>query len=271
MVAAGDRQALTSAVEALALPEVASRFQASRAPGALTDVRPGGSGQRAGPDLDVIRFADQLLTRGLAPCLHEIDSLRKRGIADETICLEWLAPAARLLGVLWERDERGFDEITLAVARIESLVLELRLEAPATPLIIQPTCNSAIVSPMPGSDHTLGPLIVSEFLCAAGWQVRLVQRPRAAELLRRIHDDWTDLLAISIQLDSEVTAAATLIARLRRTSVNTNIKVMVGGSRMLANPGLLGLIGADFMATDARDAIERAACLIGSRGPYGFN
>jgi methanogenic corrinoid protein MtbC1 len=124
---------------------------------------------------------------------------------------------------------------------------------------------------MPGSDHTLGPLIVSEFLQAAGWQVRLVQRPRVAELLRRIHDDWTDLLAISIQLDSEVTAATTLIARLRRTSINTNVKVMVGGSRMLANPGLAALIGADFMATDARDAVERSACLVGAPARYACN
>jgi MerR family transcriptional regulator, light-induced transcriptional regulator len=267
-IGAGDRLALVSAVESLALPEVARRFGAARLPSFV----PENAGDRPDPDVDVVRFADQLLTQGLGPCLREIDGLRRRGIADETICLEWLAPAARHLGGLWEQDQYGFHEITVAVARIESLVLDLRFDSPVVrPSILVPASCSAMVSPMPGSDHTLGPLIVSEFLAAAGWAVRLVQRPRAAELLRRIHDDWTDMLAISIQLDSEVSAATALIARLRRSSVNTRVKVMAGGSRMLANPGLVAVIGADFMATDARDAIERAAYLIGSPGRTVYN
>jgi hypothetical protein len=47
------------------------------------------------------------------------------GTAGDRICLGLMAPAARRLGELWERDECNFEELIGGLSRIESMLQEV--------------------------------------------------------------------------------------------------------------------------------------------------
>jgi methanogenic corrinoid protein MtbC1 len=79
----------------------------------------------AAPGIDTINeFARLLLQQEGSPAAALIEKIYPQGTAAAQICLGLMAPAARRLGELWERDECNFEELTAGLRRIESLLCE---------------------------------------------------------------------------------------------------------------------------------------------------
>jgi methanogenic corrinoid protein MtbC1 len=51
-----------------------------------------------------------------------VDDLLEAGVSVEDVCLDHLAPAARCLGEWWENDRLPFTDVTMATARIQSML-----------------------------------------------------------------------------------------------------------------------------------------------------
>ena len=84
------------------------------------------SGKRArpiSPD-DASRFAILPLRLEAAGLLEEVDSFIAEGTSVETICLDLLAPAARILGEMWDRDECDFIDVRLGLWRLQEVMRE---------------------------------------------------------------------------------------------------------------------------------------------------
>jgi len=211
---------------------------------------------------DVAHFTGMILDEDSEGCESFVGRLRERGAGLEHIYLDLLAPTARRLGVMWENDECDFAQVTLGLWRLQNLVFDLSPLLPA-PWVDRPAGpRRAMLAAAPGSQHTLGLLMVSEFFRRAGWEVWSEPCAGAKDLVTAARDAWFDVIGLSIGGEAQVPQLAAVVADLRRASQNRCVGVMVGGPILLLRPELLATVGADFTAADARIAVEAAESFV---------
>jgi methanogenic corrinoid protein MtbC1 len=249
-------------------------------PRLVTDARselllaPDGQGpdpMRPNPD-DVGMLAELLLREDIDACERFVERFEQAGYAPERIMLELLAPAARHLGSQWEADTCQFTEVTIGLGRLQSMVFGIgrdRADADmdtAAPLGSASAGRRALLLAMPGSHHTLGVLMLSEFFRRGGWDVSDEACDDVSELCAVVKDHWFDLVGLSASTDAHVKLLPSVILALRRQSRNPGLVVMVGGPSFAQDPSMAQGVGADFTASDAPSAVERAAEWMDLRG-----
>jgi MerR family transcriptional regulator, light-induced transcriptional regulator len=74
---------------------------------------------------DLQEFSRLLLAHDAAVASAFLQILRDRGMPDVHVCLRLLAPAARLLGELWEQGVCDSGQLTLGLVRIHALLQEI--------------------------------------------------------------------------------------------------------------------------------------------------
>jgi methanogenic corrinoid protein MtbC1 len=215
-------------------------------------------GSTPGP-ADVETFTSLLLQDDESVCEDFIAALRNRPVAMESIFLDLFSPSARRLGQLWNDDLCDFTQVTLGLWRIQKMVYELSSSVPAH---LGESTRSAPLRAMlvaaPGSQHTLGLTMVCEFFRRAGWDVYSEPCANAHELTELARHGWFDVIGVSASVDDQVEPLETFISDLRTASRNRSVGMMVGGPLFLNNASLVGAVGADFTACDARQAVEMA-------------
>mgnify|MGYP006189690253 CR=1 FL=1 len=134
---------------------------------------------------DASAFAVLPLRLEAANLLEEVDAFIAEGSSVETICLDLLAPAARMLGEMWERDECDFIDVTMGLWRLQEVMREIAARSPADlPSLKVP--RSALFSPMPGDQHNFGTLMIEEVFARGGWRSEALVKPERRQLLDRI-------------------------------------------------------------------------------------
>ena len=194
-----------------------------------------------------------------------VADLREREVALERVYLGLIAPAARRLGVMWEEDKCDFAQVTLGLWRLQNLVFDLSPQLPSAWTARPEQPRRALLAAAPGSQHTLGLLMVSEFFRRAGWDVWSDPCASEGDLAALMRSEWFDLVGLSIGADLHLQPVRSVIFALRRASRNPHVGVMVGGPLLLDRPQLVSEVGADFTAADARQAVERADAFVAMR------
>jgi len=210
---------------------------------------------------DVHMLAELLLREDFDACERFVERFQQAGYSAEHVMLELLTPAARLLGDRWVADSCNFTEVTIGLGRLQSMVFDMgRQERPDSLEAAAPTAGRrALLLAMPGSHHTLGVLMLSEFFRRGGWDVSDEACDELGELRAIVRDHWFDLIGLSASTEAHLEALPSVILALRRHSRNPGIVVMVGGPSFVNNPDLAIGVGADFTAADARSAVDEAA------------
>ena len=206
---------------------------------------------------EISNFAE--LCTGLdeeAPNLF-VQGLMAEGLSSEAIFLHLLAPAARHLGYLWDEDLCDFSKVTIGLLRMQKITLRLGSD-------FQEKRKSALegmralFAPVPGSQHTLGVLMVSEFFRRAGWQVWMELGSSEEKLLAAVKKDWFQVIGLSIGTEAHVESLTDTIRSIRAASANRDVKVLIGGPFLALSPNLYKEVGADAAAGDAVSAVELA-------------
>jgi methanogenic corrinoid protein MtbC1 len=208
-----------------------------------------------------------LLTLGsqLQPLLEYVRNARASGLALETLYLELLAPAARRLGALWEADQLSFTEVTLGLWRLQQVMHELGAAFQYTAQPPGQTTRRAILAPVPGSQHTLGLFMVSEFFRRAGWDVWGDATVTAPQIVAAARSEWFDIVGLSVGSEAHFAALASVILDVRKASRNRSLVVIIGGPIVASTPGLVARVGADATAEDAPQAVMQAESLLAER------
>lgn len=214
---------------------------------------------------DVESFTTLLLRDDVDAVTGFVGALRERNVSLESVYLGLVAPAARHLGELWDEDRCNFAQVTLGLWRLQNLVFDLSPELPANWTARPVSPRRALMVAAPGSQHTLGLLMVSEFFRREGWDVWSDPCSSDSELASMLRTEWFDLVGLSVGTDDQASALKSVILSLRTASRNPQIGVMVGGPALASRPQLVGEIGADFTAADARQAVERADAFVSMR------
>lgn len=212
------------------------------------------------PD-EASRFAVLPLRLEAASLLEEVDAFMAKGATVETICLDLLAPAARKLGEMWERDECDFLDVTMGLWRLQEVMREVAARAPVdfAGLALP---HSALFSPMPGDHHNFGTLMLEEVFSRGGWRSEALVKPERRELLDRLARQPFDLVGLTLARDCPSAALGNLIKAVRNVSANPHIIVLVGGRMINENPEIAMEVGADGTGADALSALETANILV---------
>ena len=202
---------------------------------------------------EVQEFVRLLLGGPEKPALAVVEALQAKGVPVEAICLQLLAPAARLLGEFWEQDVCDFTEVTVALGSVQRMLHEL---GPGLEHRLPETsCGlSILLLAAPGEQHTLGIVMVSDFFCRAGWDV--YGRPGAdtAQVLASLGKGKFHALGFSLAAESDLDALPQLIASVRRAVGSQPLCIVVGGPVFARHPEYASRVGADLVATDWKEA-----------------
>ncbi|CAN1507179.1 COG5012 Predicted cobalamin binding protein [Burkholderiaceae bacterium] len=190
-----------------------------------------------------------------------VSDLHAKGTSLDEIYLRLLAPTARRLGEMWDSDECTFHQVTVGLWRLKQLMYDL------SPLFQEFARSNtlgarAILIPMPGSQHTMGLFMVSEFFRRAGWRVWGELANTETEILAAIQTEWFDLIGISVSVQNQFEALTSFITSIRSHSRNPKIGIMVGGPIFVVHPELIKQVGADITGVDAEQALEQAEILL---------
>lgn len=206
---------------------------------------------------EVTSFARLLLAPDPTAAFAHLDDLRHRGLPVESLYLDVITPAARLLGEWWEVDECSFTDVTLGAGRLQQM---LRDHSLSRDLALQPVGDGrrVLLAPAPREQHSLGLLMVAEFFRHAGWDVHGGPTEAGTDPVRAVGRHWYDMVGFSLSADVHAEALERAIAQVRSASRNPRIGVMVGGAALSARPSLHAALHADLALTDAAQAPAHA-------------
>jgi methanogenic corrinoid protein MtbC1 len=246
-------------IEAEIIPRLMAAHQSDPPP-----PLPGGLQRPRAIEPDEINdFADIVLRNESAVCLTFIQSICQRGVPLDAIYLELLAPSARRLGELWMADLCDFTQVTIGLWRMQQVMYDLspsfRNDNEQEDGVHK---RKVMLMTVPGSQHTLGVLMVAEFFRRAGWSVWGEPTADREQLLRAVRREWFDIAGISVGAENQLPGLADFIVQLREASKNTSLCVMIGGPLFVEHPEFASTLGADATSTDAVDAISQAESLV---------
>jgi MerR family transcriptional regulator, light-induced transcriptional regulator len=190
-----------------------------------------------------------------------VDELLATGSSVESIFLDLLAPAARQLGTLWESDAADFANVTLAVGRLQLIMRRLSDRFTDETNAFH-AGESALLTIIPGEQHSFGLSMVAEFFRRAGWNLCTGPFSSHQELTSLVQSHWFDIVGFSVSSDRRLDELKKDIHDIRRESRNRHIGIIIGGPMVVAHPDLVASMGADMMSADATAAPQQAHDLI---------
>ena len=249
---------LVNTIEAEIIPRLMAAHQ-----GQASDT---GSGSAGIQQQDVIAFTNVTLHKESAACLEFIESIRDRGVSLQTIYLDLIAQAARRLGTMWVEDACDFTQVTIGLWRMQQVMYDLSpaFRTDHEDLTVQ--YHRIMLTPVPGSQHTLGILMVAEFFRRAGWGVWGEPAATRDQIIDAASREWFDVIGISVGSEPQLLDLKIFIDDLRQASQNPAIAIMVGGPVMMRHEEDIENFGADAVAKDAEHAVQVAEQLVARRG-----
>ena len=210
---------------------------------------------------DVLHVADLLLGQDDAASFTFVKALQAQALSPESLYLDVLSPAARHLGTLWDQDLCDFTQVTVGLMRLQQALRRLSPAFQNEMARRELGCRALLV-PGPGEQHTFGLVMVAEFFRRAGWDVWGGPQSSRQDPVEMVRGVAFSVIGFSVGSTNTLDRLATLIRKVRRTSRNPAIGIMVGGPIFLEDPSLVALVGADTTAVDGREAVRQAHGLI---------
>ena len=209
---------------------------------------------------ELAQFADECAHACLEMNAEELfeyaQALFKQGLDIEVFYLDIIPQAIKLFHDFWEKDQISFLDVTRGTWSVKRLLISL------SPDFIRPDESSlmqgsykyqALVSLAQGAQHTLGPMLVSQYLERKGWHVVAGFDHEEKDILQLVSKNWIDLFCVSVSLSRDLPKLKVLISKVRKRSKNSHIQCLVGGPLMGLEPKLVHELNADANCLNARE------------------
>jgi len=213
---------------------------------------------------EIIDFCQTLLDGPVEECFSFIERMQKSGHSLISLYMNLIPASTRRLQELWENDENSFTEVTFALGRAQNLIHQL------SPIFVNQSNFSdfkgnALLINVPGSQHTLGILMLGEFFKLAGWNTTVEIEISSDELRDRVRLQACDLVAISVSCEAQWDTMESLLIDIKRISKNKGVLTMVGGPLFDFKPELIDVCSADVCALTAAEALNKVSDLLSQR------
>ncbi len=191
---------------------------------------------------------------------HVLD-LTSQGYSIEQLYLDLLAPTARALGVYWEQDRCSFTDVTLGLGRMQTLLFRLSARQKGVSNVKASIPLGLFITPFDGQ-HSFGIRMVDDLFRRAGWNSVCEPGVSIEQAIALVKAQAFDLVGIGISSEAQIEPARALLKAIKANSRNRQIKSMVGGSQIVAQPELADSLEADLSARDAREAVTIAQNIV---------
>ncbi len=211
---------------------------------------------------DVIPFTELVLHENDAALRGFVAAIRDRGVPIESVFLDLLAPAARYLGELWDRDLCTFTEVTVGLGRLQQLLRENSTAfAEFAGVENGNKARRVLLMPCPGEQHTFGLSLVGEFFHRDGWEVvtSFVASEGAPSMVQK---DWFDVVGFSLGCESGIERLSETMNQVRKKSLNPGVSIIAGGAIFGLHPEFGHQLPADAIITDGPSAPSLAGKLL---------
>jgi MerR family transcriptional regulator, light-induced transcriptional regulator len=215
-------------------------------------------------EFEIVDFCQALIDGPLENCLLVIEAMQKSGHTLTSLYINLIPASTRRLQQLWENDENSFTEVTIALGRAQNLIHQL------SPIFMNQGGFSdfqgnALLLNTPGSQHTLGILMLGEFFKLAGWNTTVEIEISPEVLKNRINLQAYDLVGISISCEDQWDTMESLLQEIKKISKNKGVLTMVGGPLFDFKPELMDICSADASALTAEEGIRKISELLAAR------
>lgn len=212
--------------------------------------------QGLGPPRDDI--VQSFITAALSGTERSFDALlghfRRTKISLAMLADVYIPEAARRMGDSWLDDQLSWLDVSIGVARLQSLLREVG--AAWTADQADSRGHGAVLLLIPeGEQHTLGPMVVMGQLRRMGISVCLRIGPSHSELSNLLDHRQFDGILISIATEARLQSAVVLI-KLIRAMRKKLPPIVIGGPIVYEKPQLVACAGADYSCIDIDTAME---------------
>lgn len=190
--------------------------------------------------------------------------LRRARIGDMDLVDSYFPAVARYLGCGWAEDRTSWAEVTIGVARMQSLVHQIGLDWDGS---TAPDADSVLVVLPEGEQHSFGVQVMAGQLRRQGVSVHLQIGPRPAALRSLVQERHYDCALISVGSEDRIDACRKLVKTLKEGS-DGRLWVAVGGAVLDLGRDIIGMTGADMATNDPAEVLAGAnqAAMAARRG-----
>jgi MerR family transcriptional regulator, light-induced transcriptional regulator len=171
----------------------------------------------------------------------------------DSVLLDLMAPVARTLGEMWERDSITFIDVTIAVQKMQQVLRDI-----CQSVTSDAYGPHALLLPAPGESHSFGLVIVSELFRKRGWYVAGGLPVTQRVLVNMVNTQPYAVVGFSLSNHALLGDLKAAISRVRKSSTYRDVLVIVGGSAFDGKTHLAAEIGADAAFADAAEVVEFA-------------
>jgi MerR family transcriptional regulator, light-induced transcriptional regulator len=254
---------------------------AAPAGGGMRDSQHGGQDDRAGGGLAALartvvarliareggsgRLVDAATVASIARAVVDPDrdpmdalrqDLRRSRISETDLVDTYFPEVARLLGCAWADDNAPFTDVTIGVARMQSMLRELGRDWTSNVAAEQDSATVLIVLP-DGEQHSFGAMLLAGQLRRQGISVRLEVGASTATLRKLVHDRSFDCAMVSVACEEKLDQCKEVVKALKQGS-HGRLWVAVGGPLLDRPIDVLGKTGADIVTCDPLLALQGA-------------
>lgn len=207
-------------------------------------------------------FLKYLVDGNSKQCVSFIDSCIENGFSIKDIYLSLLQRALCDIGDLWQKNVVSVAQEHLATAIIQRLMMLVYQKQ-----TLPPPNGFKVLICCPGNElHEIGARMVADFFEIHGFDVKFIgSNIPVRDVVSQINAFDPHIMGISCTMAFNLHEIKTVIDSSRQNS--PNMKVFVGGYAFNKNPALYKAVGADFYASDAETALEKAKKILIERGP----
>ena len=245
----------------------------------MRDSQHGGPNDRSGDGLTVLartivarlvaredagdRGADAAMVAALARALASPDpadfqamraDLRRARIGEIDLVDTYFPAVARYLGCAWVEDRAPFTEVTLGVARMQSILRQVGRDWASNTAAGPDSCTVLMVLPE-GEQHSFGAVVLTGQLRRQGVSVRLEIGTPPARLRALVQRHSFDCAMVSIGCEEKLEAGRRIVKALKDGS-GGQLRVAVGGAALDRPVDVRLRTGADLVTNDPQLALQ---------------
>jgi methanogenic corrinoid protein MtbC1 len=181
--------------------------------------------------------------------------------------VDTLIPAAmREVGALWADDRAGFARVSVASARLQSLMRDLTRAHMTMPYASGGVLPQAVLVVVPEREqHTIGAMAVASQLGRAGLEPVLSLGESRMQLRSRLQSERFAAVCLSLSRRESLETAQGLVNTIRHLC-GYPVRVMIGGAALEAGDKLGVRTGADAITNDLHEALRLCGLKISMQG-----
>jgi MerR family transcriptional regulator, light-induced transcriptional regulator len=172
----------------------------------------------------------------------------------EDIADFYIPEVSRRLGAAWCEDGLSFADVTIGVARLQSLLREIDAEW-AKGTTLDADAPGLLVVVLADEFHTLGAMVLCSQLGRMGVSVKLVVGQSESEVLRTVAAGQFDAILISASGCERLAPLRKLVEKVRAACLRPT-PIVLGGSVVTRVTDAKTQTGADHATTDPREALR---------------